>query len=128
MSNESASAPPVTLGRRHGLGSALPQPREHCNRCKEITERASQMAMNYIMANARQVAIINRLLKDSSATKLLVAQGELLAEMDSLLDTIYTHAHVSAPVRVLIEAYRAEVEESDRAADTTEATNSTEAE
>lgn len=109
-------APPATLGRRFGLGrQSLPTPREHCRRCGEITERADQVIMNYIMANGRQVEIINRLLKDPDATKEIVALGQLLAEKDSLITHLYGLA-VGQPglvdrqdIKDAVDNYRQEV-------------------
>lgn len=88
---KAVSERPVTFGRKHGLGrTQMPTPRQHCQRCAEITERADQIIQNYIIANSNQVQIINRILQDPDATKEVVHAGELLSEAYSFIEWLRT--------------------------------------
>lgn len=51
------------------------------------------MVSNYVIANGRQVDIINRLLhEDSNATKEVIRLGQLVAERDAFLEHLYNDA------------------------------------
>lgn len=106
---------PSTRGRTWGLGrDGFPMPREHCKRCAEITARADQMVTNYILANAQQVQIINRLLKNPDPDHEVLVLGEQLAEAKAVLEYLYDIAVTPGlvarqDVRDAIDTYRGEV-------------------
>lgn len=107
---------PVTMGRKFGLGRANWKPREHCKRCAEIVELADQTVMNYILANGRQVEIINRLLENPDHAAEVISLAQLLAEKDSLISAIYNEVPPGVDgqhVRDLIDEYRKEVADSE---------------
>lgn len=111
---------PVTSGRRFGLGRKALTPREHCKRCQELVETADQMVLNYILANGRQVEIINRLIKNPDAAQEVVSLGQLLAEKDALITHLYSYVGANLPpgeaqvIQDVIDNYRQEVKDSER--------------
>jgi hypothetical protein len=75
------------------------------------------MVSNYVIANGRQVDIINRLLENPDHTKEVVRLGQLLAEHEAFIDYLFNEARSDTDeghdLRTRIEEFRSEVSDAE---------------